>query len=95
MITIKMIHNYEMTEKEFNKIVKSFMKELGFYDSYIGMKKNNDNIFLCDICEYIANNNEDNNINKDENYEIVNTNELIEKIENIFKKVFKIDDIIE
>lgn len=39
MITVKMIHNYEMTEKEFNRIVKSFMKELDFYDSYIGMKK--------------------------------------------------------
>ena len=58
------------------------------------LKKNNDNIFLSDICEYIGNNNEDNNVNDDENYEIVNTDELIEKIENIFKKVFKIDEII-
>jgi len=97
MITVKMTYEYKMTDKEFNNVVSSFMKELDFFDSWHGMTKDNNNIFLCDICEYIGNMNEDNEINEDENYEIKNTDELVSKIETIFKKVFKMsefDDII-
>lgn len=94
MITVKMTNDYKMTEKEFNGIVTSFMNEIGFYESWEGMTKDNNNIFLCDICEYIGNMNEDNNINEDEDYEIRNTDELITKIEKIFMKNFKVKDII-
>lgn len=94
MITVKMTNDYKMNNKEFKEIITSQMEELGYIDSNYGMTKDNNNIFLCGISEYIFEENSINDINENEEYEIKNTEELIKKIEDIFKKYFKVKEIV-
>jgi len=94
MIIVKMTNDYKMNNKEFKEIITSQMEELGYIDSTYGMTKDNNNIFLCGVCEYISEENSINDVNENEEYEIKNTEELIKKIEDIFKKYFKVKEIV-
>ena len=80
MITVKMTNDYKMNNKEFKEIITSQMEELGYIDSNYGMTKDNNNIFLCGISEYIFEENSINDVNENEEYEIKNTEELIKRV---------------